>query len=118
VYLLDLLPRALALSFTCHELVAASPRLQLVAEQYHESISKKRVSHALDDPVKFLPREAFKFGTTMVRHAAMEKMKFSVFFPIYVLLTHLSETGASASHSVSIVSHSKRPSFLPPFPSS
>ncbi|KAI0276054.1 hypothetical protein BGY98DRAFT_740303 [Russula aff. rugulosa BPL654] len=41
-------------------------RLQLAAEQYHKSISKKRVSHALDDPDKFLPREAF--GTTMVRH--------------------------------------------------
>lgn len=50
----------------CHGLVAASPRLQLAAEQYHKSISKKRVSHALDDPDKFLPREAL--GTTMVRH--------------------------------------------------
>ncbi len=59
-------PRAPASSFTCHEIVAASPRLQLAAEQYHKSISKKRVSHALDDPDKFLPREAF--GTTMVRH--------------------------------------------------
>ena len=46
--------------------VASSPRLQLAAEQYHKSISKKKVSHALDDPDKFLPREAF--GTTMVRH--------------------------------------------------
>ena len=59
-------PRAPASYFTCHKLVAASPSLQLAAEQYHKSISKKRVSHALDDPDKFLPREAF--GTTMVRH--------------------------------------------------
>ncbi|KAH9990864.1 hypothetical protein BJV77DRAFT_1010741 [Russula vinacea] len=41
-------------------------RLQLAAEQYHKSISKKKQSHALDDPDKFLPREAF--GITMVRH--------------------------------------------------
>ncbi|KAH9039126.1 hypothetical protein EDB85DRAFT_1930788 [Lactarius pseudohatsudake] len=41
-------------------------RLQLAAEQYHRSISKKKLSIALDDPDKVLPRDAF--GVTMVRH--------------------------------------------------
>jgi hypothetical protein len=41
-------------------------RLHLGAEQYHKSISKKKLSAALDEPEKFLPREAF--GITMVRH--------------------------------------------------
>jgi hypothetical protein len=63
---LDLSPLVPASPHTDHELVAAPPRLQLAAEQYHKSISKKRQSHALDDPDKFLPREAF--GITMVRH--------------------------------------------------
>jgi hypothetical protein len=57
---------SLAPSCTDHELVAAPPRLQLAAEQYHKSISKKKQSHALDVPDKFLPREAF--GITMARH--------------------------------------------------
>ena len=35
-------------------------------EKYHRSISKKKVSLALDDPDKVLPRDAF--GITMVRH--------------------------------------------------
>ena len=38
----------------------------LAAEQYHKSISKKKLSAALDEPEKFLPREAF--GITMVHH--------------------------------------------------
>lgn len=41
-------------------------RLQLAAEQYHRSIFKKKLSIALDDPDKVLPRDAF--GMTMVRH--------------------------------------------------
>lgn len=41
-------------------------RLQLAAEQYHRSISKKKLSIALDDPDKVLPRDAF--GTIMVHH--------------------------------------------------
>jgi hypothetical protein len=40
--------------------------LQLAAEQYHRSISKKKLSIALDDPDKVLPRDAF--GMIMVRH--------------------------------------------------
>lgn len=64
--LLDLLSASPGLIFYRDELAAASSRLQLAAEQYHKSIFKKRVSHALDDPDKFLPREAF--GITMVRH--------------------------------------------------
>jgi hypothetical protein len=44
----------------------ASSRLQLAAEQYHKSISKKKLSPALDESDKLLPREAF--GITMVRH--------------------------------------------------
>ena len=63
---LTLSPLVLSLTYTDHELVVAPPRLQLAAEQYHKSISKKKQSHALDDPDKFLPREAF--GITMVRH--------------------------------------------------
>ncbi|KAI9509903.1 hypothetical protein F5148DRAFT_1282466 [Russula earlei] len=47
-------------------LVATPSRLQLAAERYHKSISKKKVSPALDDSDKLLPREAF--GITMVRH--------------------------------------------------
>ncbi|KAI0298970.1 hypothetical protein B0F90DRAFT_1818303 [Multifurca ochricompacta] len=38
----------------------------LAAEQYHKSISKKKLSLALDDPEKFLPREAF--GISMAQH--------------------------------------------------
>ncbi len=64
--LLDSLLGCRGLIFYISQLVVAPPRLQLAAEQYHKSISKKRVSHALDDPDKFLPREAF--GITMVRH--------------------------------------------------
>jgi hypothetical protein len=41
--------------------------LQLAAEQYHKSIAKKKLSLALDESDKFLPREAF--GITMVRHS-------------------------------------------------
>jgi hypothetical protein len=42
------------------------PSVQLAAEKYHKSISKKKISPALDESDKFLPREAF--GITMVRH--------------------------------------------------
>ncbi|KAI0297976.1 hypothetical protein BC826DRAFT_139422 [Russula brevipes] len=41
-------------------------RWQLAAEQYHKSITKKKLSPALDESDKLLPREAF--GITMVRH--------------------------------------------------
>jgi BAR domain len=40
--------------------------LQLAAEQYHKSVSKKKHSVALDGPDKLLPREAF--GITLVHH--------------------------------------------------
>jgi hypothetical protein len=53
-------------SFTLTALHTASPRLQLAAEQYHKSISKKKVPVSLDEPDKLLPREAF--GITMVHH--------------------------------------------------
>lgn len=46
--------------------IAAPPRLQLAAEQYHKSIAKKKLSPALDESDKLFPREAF--GITMVRH--------------------------------------------------
>jgi hypothetical protein len=46
--------------------ITVSPRLQLAAEQYHKSIAKKKLSPALEESDKLLPREAF--GITMVRH--------------------------------------------------
>jgi hypothetical protein len=66
VRLLDFLSTRLALTLHQPRTVAASPRLHLAAEQYHKSISKKKLSLALDESDKLLPREAL--GITMVRH--------------------------------------------------
>ncbi|KAA1466813.1 BAR-domain-containing protein [Dentipellis sp. KUC8613] len=41
-------------------------RLQLAAAQYHHSLSKKKQSLALDDPDKFLPRDAL--GIVLLTH--------------------------------------------------
>jgi hypothetical protein len=49
-----------------HGLIVQPSRWQLAAEQYHKSITKKKLSPALDESDKLLPREAF--GITMVRH--------------------------------------------------
>jgi len=49
------------------DLLLPRQRLQLAAEQYSKSISKKKLSPALNESEKLLPREAF--GITMVRHS-------------------------------------------------
>ncbi|KAI0060153.1 BAR-domain-containing protein [Artomyces pyxidatus] len=41
-------------------------RLHIAAGQYHRNISKKKLSEALDDPDKFLPRDAL--GIVMITH--------------------------------------------------
>ena len=66
-------------------------RLQLAAEQYHRSISKKKLSITLDDPNKVLPRDAF--GITMVRHGGRISSRYTIIYLNLFVCLMLSTTG-------------------------
>ena len=66
-------------------------RLQLAVEQYHRSISKKKLSITLDDPDKVLPRDVF--GITMVQHGGRISSRYAIIYLTLFVCLVLSTTG-------------------------